>query len=149
MNRRGITLVELIIAIAVASVLGSLVYYAYSNVHRGFGTTINRGASLQDAIVTRKKIKALLAPIAGIESCGRTYIRYRTLQDTLVHRIAWEDSSITRDRKTVLKNVATLEFSLEEYPGPNTGAVLFWEATTNGKRWIAGANRVDNSYSVQ
>lgn len=133
----GITLLELIVAITIASFLAMLIFGVFTDITKGFHTLSNRSAAVGTMISTKKRIDASLKDVEKILSINDSSITYINSLDS-IYTIEFSCGKLIKNRSIICGNVENGRFTLSHKEN-STGDILLWECLVDKKGWIGGA----------
>jgi hypothetical protein len=134
----GITLAELLVAIAVTALLMPLVLYIYINFFKGFKHQSDTAFSAQALMVTRIKIAAEFDRMNVIRSVGANSIEYLNSSDTLRHTLHYSKHVLKNDSNEIIRGLDTCIFAGSVRPD-SSACYVSWEARAGEKGWVGGA----------
>jgi len=134
----GITLAELLVAIAVTALLMPLVLYIYLNFFKGFKHQSDTAFSTQALMVARIKIASEFDRMSVIRSVGANSIKYLNSSDTLNHILHYSKHVLKNDSSIVAADLDTCIFVCSIRPD-SSRCYIAWEARAGEKGWIGGA----------
>jgi Tfp pilus assembly protein PilE len=138
----GFTAVELITAMVVTTALGVGIFVAYVNIYKIFVHQTRQAQEIRDAVVASTRMDALFRDMTTIEQTTPTDIRFRSARDTAVHTLRFANKDISLDKNVIVRQCGKFSFSLTPVRESDKRALLVWDATLVGTRWIGGATIV-------
>ena len=140
----GITLAELLVAIAVTALLMPLVLYIYINFFKGFKHQSDTAFSAQALMVARIKIASEFDRMSMIRSATSNSIEYLNSSDTLTHILHYSKHILRSDSNEIIRGLDTCIFANSVRPDSSV-CYVSWEARAGEKGWVGGAVKI--SYS--
>jgi hypothetical protein len=141
----GSTLMELLIAIAISSMVMSLLFFTYTNVTRGFFRQIGKAAHVQRMVLVKKQIDRAFDDIAVVVSQQEKKLEYKLHDSDILHTFRFDSTKAVVDTRTVAQGLSGFKCSIMRDPNGSARAVLSWEARM-GTGWIGGAKEVIVGY---
>ena len=140
-NSAGFTLVEVLVSIIVATLVGSLIMYSYVWLSRNFHFQTKRAETLQEIYVAKKTIDAGFRDIKEVVTASDVSVEFRkTGNDTLFHvRYAGKKLEFAEQKRSV--GLDEFSFRLENGNSREDPGVLVYDGKIKG-RWIGGAQVV-------
>lgn len=130
----GFTLLEILTAIALSSIVISLLFTAYTQQFKFSKVADFKNSSLREAIYVRQLMDHRMETVYKIVSVSDQSLRYINLNGK-ESSIDLQNKSLSIDPRKI--NIEKLKFTLEENSNTNK-KLLLWEVTTKNKVWIGG-----------
>jgi Tfp pilus assembly protein PilE len=140
-NSSGVTLLELLTAIAITGIVIGLIFATYTNFTRGFYRQVNKAGQVRHMLLVKKQIDNGLADIAVVTSIGEKNIDYQSYKSNTPHSIRYNAGALAKDTAILAAGLSGFSCSLERDAIDSTRAVLVWEALI-GNGWIGGGREV-------
>lgn len=145
----GVTLIELLVAMTIASIVCGILFFSYQTLARNMHTQSKRVDSLQKAFVIKKKIDHMLGDIRGVSAVTEQEIDYikPILPDSSIAdsmgRIVFKQNALYCDGRKVIDTLGALTFKFTKNVMDKKQYALVWDGTTVQGIWIGGgvANR--------
>ena len=143
-TQTGTTLIELLIALAIAGIVVSLGFTVYSKVTKEFSFQSRTADALRETILAKKKIDIACGKFAGIRRCSEREITGFGQLNNTVLTLRFNNGYLLSEEDTIVSGLKGLTFSLIEKDGKKgEKAVLLWEGTLAGSGgWIGGGRVV-------
>jgi prepilin-type N-terminal cleavage/methylation domain-containing protein len=139
----GMTMIELIVAIAVASIVTLISFAVYTGVARTFHTKQKDADALSELILNRKKIAAVCELFATLDRC---YEREATLINDNDSAITFRftGNALTLNNEVFIDSVKEFAFSVKALKNQRDKTqLLFWSGFYGENRlWFGGCTRV-------
>ena len=135
-DRKGSTLLELIIAMVVMSIVGMIAFYIYNGTVKNSIMIQRRFFTVSESARLKYEIDGQLKNIWSVKEIMPGRIKYLD-RDSVEHCIECDDSGLDVDNHRTLMPVVSLEF--DTVLG-NCGNGVVWEAMTKDSVWIGGEN---------
>lgn len=134
---KGITLLELLVAITIASVVISLAFFSFTRLNKDFFQLSNRSIKVQDMVVAKAQVDAVMKKIKIVRTISEKKIEYVCCNNDSIHVLEVRQGKLYDDAVIVNGKVQNLKFSV-------TGdslkrQALLWEGTVEKNGWIGGA----------
>jgi len=137
-RRPGATLLELLIAITISSIVFTLSCMVLMGIFRGFLLQKNRTETVQDTIVKKKQIERCLSDIAAVTECSDHALKcLRNGVDTLT-TIRFIGDSLCANGKALCRKLSDCTFALSKKDGQGPWALL-WNAHAIKGGWFGSA----------
>lgn len=137
-DARGVTLIELVLAITISAIVVSMVFFTYISIFKGYKSHTVQSQHVMELVVTRKKLDKLFSEVGAVETVEPSRIVYvPSSQASGTSTIAWTSRKLLRGSEEsgiALKDMAFRHQTLE---GASSG-VLLWEGHTSAGLWVGG-----------
>lgn len=140
-HQSGMTILELVVAMAIAGTVISLVLGSYLNITKGFYLQVNKSAQILQMAALKKQIDKNIGAVGVVISVRETALDYQDKEAGALHTMSFGNAMLKKDSLIVAGHLEKFAWSLLQ---PSTGpgkAVLYWEAYI-GNGWIGGATEV-------
>ena len=147
-RRHGMTVVELLVAIAIAGIISTLCFVVYGNTVRMFSRQRHAAVDLQSTIIVKKRIERACGKFKSVRHCTEWEISGSIYDNDSSLTLRFRDGVLFDNNKTVASGIKTFSFSLVENTGDPTDrtTVLLWEGIVAGSdHWVGGAVPVRKS----
>jgi hypothetical protein len=137
----GSTLLELLVAIAISSMVMGLLFFTYTNVARGFFRQIGKAGHVQHLLLVKKQIDREFDDIAVVVSQQEKRLDYKLHDSDILHTFRFDATKASVDSRTIAQGLSDFKCSITRDPNGSARAALSWEAWM-GTGWIGGAKEV-------
>ncbi|MBD3390627.1 MAG: prepilin-type N-terminal cleavage/methylation domain-containing protein [Chitinivibrionales bacterium] len=143
-GRRGHTLLELVVAIAVAALVSGLVFASYTAVQGAFRRHAIKAEGVQRMVVARAGISRVLRSIGTVEHMAPKAITFVEREDSVSRTLECRDSTLYLDNQPLVDRVVQCGFSMTgtSHSGEK---LIMWEIVLDGGKWLGGARAVDQA----
>ena len=138
----GYTIIELVIAILVASIVSTLVFGAYFTIYKEFKIHTGRADKVMETVVAKKRIDALFKDIKTITGAYKTTLEYSNYADKESHTLSFRSNALYGDNDVKVKGIKSFDYSISEKKSKTGKNLLLWETTLLNGYWIGGASEV-------
>lgn len=135
----GHTLMELMIAISIISILVPLIFMAYLSIYKQFKYNTNKADRVMETVVIKKKIDRLITDIENVNSTYKTSFGYFGNRDNKTHLLSFRGNTLCIDNKIKINKVKTFNYLITEKKSASGRHLLLWEVILESGNWIAGA----------
>jgi prepilin-type N-terminal cleavage/methylation domain-containing protein len=137
---KGITLLELLVAITIASIVLSLAFFSFTRLNKDFFQLSNHSVKVQDMVVAKAQVDAVMKKIKNIKTFSENRVEYMCCNNDSVHVLEIKLGKLFNDAVIVNGKINNVKFSM-------TGdslkkQALLWEGTVEKNGWIGGAVEV-------
>ena len=143
-NNRGVTLIELIVAITVSAFVVSGALLMFVNVSKGFWKHKENAEKVREMIVAKKKIDAAISGLGKIETYTTTgFSAWSAHADSLIE-FTFARETLFASKKPVAFDMKTFKIEMiQNNTTEQTGlALLQWESEMTKGGWIGGSRAV-------
>lgn len=137
----GMTILELIVAMAISGIVVSLIFASNLNVTKGFLLQINKSARIMQMSILKKQLDRIAGKVGVVISVRETAMEYQDKDTDSLHTISFSDCTLKKDSFIIGKNLDGFAWSIQQPILSSGKAVLYWEASI-GNGWIGGATEV-------
>ena len=142
-NNSGTTLLELLVAIAVAAVVVLIVFAFYSNVVKGYWLHTRRSEGVKEMVMARLAIKRHFSNVGKLVSCRKEGFDYVKAETDSVQTVRFAQNALLDNNDTIIKNISSFSCQTLMPDVKQLGkGVLLWEAVVGKGNWVAGATAV-------
>ena len=134
-SQKGMTIVELLVAIAVSAALVTGVFFVYINVIKGFKKHTQRVEGVVSMVVAKQRIDAAVLGMRTIKSLSTFRIEF-VRNDGTVHTLIFDKKKLLYDGKILIDYLAS--FSSEVVNTGGRDPVYLWEGVFLTGAWIGG-----------
>jgi prepilin-type N-terminal cleavage/methylation domain-containing protein len=139
----GMTILELIVAMAISGIVVSLIFASNLNVTKGFLLQINKSAQIMQMSMLKKQLDRLAGKVGVVISVRETALEYQDKDTDSLHIISFSDRTLKKDSFVIGKSLDGFAWSIQQPILGSGKAVLYWEAII-GTGWVGGASEVVN-----
>jgi prepilin-type N-terminal cleavage/methylation domain-containing protein len=140
----GYTLLELLVAITVATLLGGFVLVTYLGFGKQFQHTLHRSMQAQELVAAKIRVDGEVGRIYRVRSCTHTRLVFDSDVDSNVVLELINDK-LFMDERLLVASIKHMQFELRSLAGHETGQVLLWEVSTGAGEWIGGAKLISGA----
>ncbi len=137
-NRFGATLLELLIAITVSSLVFTLSCIVFMDIFKGFLLQKNRTETVQNMLLKKKQIEHGLPAIEAVSECNDHSLKCIRIGADTLSTIQFSGDSLCVDGKAICRKLSDCTFSLCKKTGQGPW-VLLWNAHALNGRWFGSA----------
>jgi Tfp pilus assembly protein PilE len=142
-NISGTTLLEFLIAIAIAGIAVTLIFAFYTNVVKGYWLHGKRSEAVKEMIVARLAIKRHFTNVEKVVSCRKDGFDYVKAETDSVRTVRFTQNALLDNNDTIIKNITSFSCQTQMPDEKQQGrGVLLWEAVIGKGNWVAGATAV-------
>jgi len=141
-NQNGFTILELVVAITVATILVALVLSSYVVFTKAFARQTRAGLDVRRSVVMKARVDALMGRIGEVTTVHGNTIEFRDRKTASLREISWRSGALHYGDSTAVTGITDFLVSDPDAGCSGPHRVLLWEAHTESKAWIAGAVRV-------
>ncbi len=138
----GHTLMELIIAISVTSILAPLVFSAYLTVYKEFKLHTRRAQNVFETVVRKGEIDRTVKEINSIGATYKHSFEFRRGGEEETHRLSVKNNSLYINAEKRVSDIATFSYTLSDRKTANNKSLMLWEAELTNGFWVGGAKMV-------
>lgn len=137
-------MLELLVTIAVASVVIALIMGSYVTINRGFLSKISKTQDISSAILMQKKIESFFINVQKVIVVTENEVRFINDSNDSGSSIFYKasENKLFCNNIEVAKGLTTFSMTITQTQGINGRNVLLWNAKTDKKIFIAGAKSV-------
>ena len=136
-NRRGATLLELLIAVAVSAIVVTLACVVFIDLYKGFFLQMRRTEAIQETVTAKKQIEHCLLGIESIVQCSDNRLTCTLSGRDSASVIQFLHDSLCVNGKAACMKLAAFSFVFEKKSdGP---WVLLWNARLAKGAWFGSA----------
>lgn len=150
-DSNGATLIELIVAMVVTSIISVIALGFLSTVIKGFWKNNKASETVKEMISTKAIVEGKLKAIGTVVSWRKEGIDYlssysaQTQSADSARTMVFKDSSLLDNNVVFAKGLEDFSFSVitvgNNQSGQNKG-LLVWDATIGNNGWIGGAEEI-------
>lgn len=141
-KQNGYTIIELVIAILVASIVSTLVFGAYFTIYKEFKIHTGRADKVMETVVAKKRMDALFKGIKTISGSYKSTLEYSNYTDKENHTLSFRGNTLYIDNNSKVKGIKNFDYSISEKKSKTGKNLLLWETTLLNGYWIGGASEV-------
>ena len=134
----GFSLLELIVAIAIAGIVMTLAFTVFTDAVKGFRFQSSHAENIRKMLITKKRIDKLFSNISSVESWTEYSMKYKKDESDSVFTIRFSNEKLFSDNSLICENMKSFKFDLKDDKSGNK-QLFFWEAVLNKGNWIGGA----------
>ena len=134
----GLTIIELLTAVAVVSILMPLIFAVYLNLSKSFLRQTEQANSIEQMLATKLQIDRAIDEMETIVSVTENQIALRTDFDDTVRVLQFDKSALRQGQQVISRNLKSFSCELAYLPDSSKG-VLTWAAEIDKGGWVGGA----------
>lgn len=139
--RRGVTLIELTVAMAAASIVVGIILAGYAAAFGTFARHARDAALVREMVLAKKRLDAAVAHVETARKLGANGVEFTRPGDSVQHTLVLRDDSLVLDHQTVARGVVRFSWEcISASAGHGLGVVL-WEAGFRDSRWLGGSSQ--------
>jgi prepilin-type N-terminal cleavage/methylation domain-containing protein len=137
--KNGFTIVELLVAITIASIVTTLGFTVYGQVTKRFSRMSASAQNLSEVLLTKKRIDNFCSTLMVILNCSENAMTAKVPCTKNLITARKSGNALVTQTDTIADNITSISFKLVKgNQRENKNAVLCWEATVNNE-WTCGA----------
>lgn len=141
-KEKGFTIIEVIIAICITTIISTLIFAAYLTIFKQFKVFTQRADKVMETVLAKKKIDALFKDVKMITGVYKTTLEYSNYKDKNNHILSFRSNALYKDNKIGVKGIKIFEYSVSEKKTKTGKNLLLWETVLLNGYWIGGAGEV-------
>lgn len=141
-KEHGFTIIEVIIAIFITTIISTLIFAAYLTIFKQFKIFTQRADRVMETVLTKKRIDALFKDVKTVTGVYKTTLEYSTYKDKNNHILSFHSNALYNDSKIGVKGIINFEYSVSEKKSKTGKKLLLWEAVLSNGYWIGGIGEV-------
>lgn len=138
----GFTLIELIIAITVSSIVITLSLTVFTDLTRGINFQTNHAKNVRKMLLIKKQIDQVLSEMESVETCSKNSIRFYKSNELTVSELLFKNSTVYDDKRMICKGVKDFSVNLIQNEKSKCGTgkkAILWDCELENGLWIGGA----------
>lgn len=141
-QKAGTTVIELMTAITIMLIISSMIFAAYLTIFKEFNFFTRKSDKVMTAIITKKKVDAILEEIGTVTGAYKTSLEYLDIENNKEHSLTYRSNALYRDNIVQVKDLKSFSYIVPEEQSYNGRKLLLWEAVLLNDYWIGGAREV-------
>lgn len=138
-NAHGFTLVELVISIALAMFVVTLILSTYTSLFKGVRLQARRADTVREMITLRHQVSRSLDSMESILQVTQDKIMFSKKQQGAVeHIVSFHDSTLFIDSKTIGNKMKQCTFSIADKKSADNIRCVQWECLLKNGGWVGG-----------
>ncbi|MBD3314534.1 MAG: hypothetical protein GF344_01995 [Chitinivibrionales bacterium] len=138
-GRRGMTLVELVIATAVTGTMILILFTAYGEMIKGFSWNTRHAAGIQEMILVRAGVSGVLKEIEIVVSWRKNALEYREKENDSPHTLVFREGTLYHEGEMLVADLDSFSLDVRKKQAEDGRRMLVWEAKMPRNRWVGGA----------
>ena len=138
-QKKGFTLVEVLIAIAISSIVSVLIFASYSTLMRNFSQLSSKAATVRSMALAKRTVDACFRNIDVVTGVYGNRIEFTPRHSDSLKTITFQNGDLLYGSKSVFSDVSRFSCSLVENKRRKGKVVLLWEIVIGNDNWIGGA----------
>lgn len=138
-HNAGYTLIELIVAISLATIAAAFIFSSYIDIVHGFKIHVKRAESVREMISAKIKIAKAVQNVGSLVLIAPDKLMFVEQGDSTTHTMEYHNEELYRDGRSVQNKLESFVFRPSEAKTTEGHRVVAWEGTLGSGGWVGGA----------
>jgi prepilin-type N-terminal cleavage/methylation domain-containing protein len=134
----GFTLVELMVALVLAALVGIMIFSSFSDLLRGFKRQSVKCDRVWEMVMARTKVARVIGSAEIIVLATPDKLVFTENGDTITHTVESRGEALCRDGEPIITGVSKISFVLSDKRTTDGRCLFTWEGYLKNGAWICG-----------